>query len=117
MNETVKKVIEKIEKQQEGLKNDAAFVVGEQLKDMVSSEPQIAELLDKDLDVENMSIKNAEKKIKDYADNHRFGKCGFVPAKEADRILREFYGLPGRNEEKAEPEQVSSKVIDLTAFL
>ena len=118
MSEALNSVIAKIEAQQEKCKNDAAFCVGEQLKDMARSDMAVAELLDKDLDIEDMSITNAEKKIKAYADGHRFGKCGFVPPKEADRILREFYGLPGTNETKEEPsEQAGSKVIDLSAFL
>ena len=117
MSEVLDSVIKKVEAQQEGCKDSAAWCVGEQLKDMCKSDEKIAELLDKDLDVETMSIIEAEKKIKAYADNHRKGKCGFVPPVEADRILREFYGLPGRNEEATEPEQVSGKVIDLTAFL
>ncbi len=118
MQDVLNSVIAKIEVQQEKCKNEAAFCVGEQLKDMARSDTAVAELLDKDLDVEDMSITNAEKKIKEYADSHRSGNCGFVPPKEADRILREFYGLPGMDDVKNESsEQVGSKVIDLTAFL
>ena len=110
-------VFEKIDAQQPKVRN-AVWMVGEQLKDMARSDTAVAELLDKDLDVEDMSITNAEKKIKEYADSHRSGNCGFVPPKEADRILREFYGLPGMNETKeGHSEQVGSKVIDLSAFL
>ena len=118
MQDVLNSVIAKIEAQQENCKNEAAFCVGEQLKDMAREDSSVAELLDKDLDVEDMSITNAEKKIKEYADSHRSGNCGFVPPKEADRILREFYGLPGMNETKEEhSEQAGSKVIDLIAFL
>ncbi len=117
MSEVLNSVISKIEAQQAKCNNDAAFCVGEQLKDMARSDTTIAELLDKDLDVEDMSIAMAEKKIKAYADNHRKGKCGFVPPKEADRILREFYGLPGLNDDAQPTEQVGSKVIDLSKFL
>lgn len=118
MSEVLNSVISKIEAQQEKCQNEAAFCVGEQLKDMAREDPSVAELLDKDLDVENMSIMMAEKKIKAYADNHRKGKCGFVSPKEADRILREFYGLPGDGNATEQPsEQAGSKVIDLSAFL
>ncbi len=118
MSDVLNSVISKIEAQQEKCQNEAAFCVGEQLKDMARSNTAIAELLDKDLDVEDMSIMKAENKIKAYADNHRKGNCGFVPPKEADRILREFYGLPGLDDSATRPaEQAGSKVIDLTAFL
>ena len=117
-NEALSNVIAKIEAQQERCKDTAAFCVGEQLKDMARSDSAVAELLDKDLDVESMSIIEAEKKIKAYADSHRKGNCAFVPPKEADRILREFYGLPGMDDVKNESsEQVRSKVIDLSEFL
>ena len=119
MSEVLNSVISKIEAQQEKCQNEAAFCVGEQLKDMAREDSSVAELLDKDLDVEDMSITMAEKKIKAYADSHRKGRCGFVPPTEADRILREFYGLPGGGGEVTEQpsEQEGSKVIDLSAFL
>ena len=119
MQETLDSVVAKIEAQQEKCKDSAAWCVGEQLKDMAREDPSVAELLDKDLDIENMSIVEAEKKIKAYADNHRKGKCGYVPPTESDRILREFYGLPGRGEVKTNQpaEQECSKVIDISSFL
>ena len=43
-----------------------------------------------------MSITEAEKKIKAYADAHKTGSFACVTPAEADRILREFYGLPQR---------------------
>ena len=85
---------EKIEAQQKKEKGrTAAWMVGEQLKDMARREPESAELLDKDLDIPEMSIQAAEKKIKDYADKHKTGNFACVTPIEAERILREFYGL------------------------
>ena len=71
----------------------AIWMVGEQLKDMARREPESAELLDKDLDIPEMSIQQAEKKIKAYADAHKTGSFACVTPVEAERILREFYGL------------------------
>ena len=86
--------VEKIERQQAKEKGrTAAWMVGEQLKDMARREPESAELLDKDLDIPEMSIQQAEKKIKAYADAHKTGSFACVTPVEAERILREFYGL------------------------
>ena len=45
---------------------------------------------------EAMSITEAEKKIKAFADAHKTGGFACVTPEESDRILREFYGLPPR---------------------
>lgn len=96
-------VTEKIEEQQKKVKkNSPAWCVGEQLKDMVRNEPKIGDILSCDLDVAEMSIVEAEKKIKAYADGNRHGSVGFVPPQEADRILRDFYKLPKREKKKTE---------------
>lgn len=71
--------VEKIERQQAKEKGrTAAWMVGEQLKDMARREPESAELLDKDLDIPEMSIQQAEKKIKAYADAHKTGSFACV---------------------------------------
>ncbi len=49
----------------------------------------------KDLTGEGMTIDDAEKKIAEYAKNHQKNKCGVCPPNEVERIIREFYGLPG----------------------
>lgn len=74
-------------------------MVGEQLKDICRMEPASAELICQNLQMEAMSITEAEKKIKDYADGHKTGNFSCVTPVESDRILREFYGLaPARGE-------------------
>lgn len=87
-------VFEKIEKLQaaESVRTDA-WMVGEQLKDICRAEPRSAALIEKDLDVKEMDLRSAAKKIKAYADGHRTGSFACVTPAEAERILREFYGL------------------------
>lgn len=86
--------IEKIEQQQKGLKeNTAPWVVGEQLKE-ICSDPRCAELVGADLDRKGMGLADCEKKIKAYADKHRSGNSACVPPNIAEKIIREFYGLP-----------------------
>ena len=109
-------VIEKIEAQQKALKEGCpAWAVGEQLKDMCREDGRLAELVEKDLDIQEMDISHAEKKIKAYADSHKSGNFAFVPPKEAERILREFYG--GAERETTERPARGSRIRDITDFL
>lgn len=87
-------VFDKIAAQQKGRENTAPWMVGEQLKEICRREPLAAELVDKDLDVKEMSLVECEKKIKAYADSHKKGSCAVVPPNVAEGIIREFYGIP-----------------------
>lgn len=78
------------------------WMVGEQLKDILRTEPHLAELVAQDLDVKEMSLEECEKKIKAFADAHKTGDFACVIPSEAERIIREFYGLPAQGE-AAEP--------------
>ena len=90
-------VYEKISAQQKGAENTPAFMVGEQLKDIIRGNADMEELVMQDLDIEEMSLEKCAAKIKEYADKkHKEikGNCVCVTPIEADRIIREFYGLP-----------------------
>ena len=126
----VEKAIAAIEKQQAEVKERSAqWMVGEQLKDICRHEPGCAELIYQDLQVEKMSITEAEKKIKAFADKNKANGFACVTPVEADRILREFYGLPERFEDGGVPDRGeesqenenrnsgSRKVLDLADFL
>lgn len=87
--------IEKLREQQSKVpERSAPWMVAEQLMDICRREPVCAQLIDQDLDNPDMSVAEAEKKIKAYADGHKTGNFACVTPSEADRILREFYGLP-----------------------
>ena len=75
----------------------AVWMVGEQLKDMLRAEPHLADIVKQDLTVKAMSLAECEKKIKAYADQHKTGNFACVIPSEAERIIREFYGLPARD--------------------
>lgn len=95
MSEIITKAVEKITSQQPKERNEV-WMVGEQLKDFARDNEKDAELILRDLDVEEMSLVEAEKKIKEYADENRSkssGKCVCVPPLVAEEILRKFYGL------------------------
>ena len=123
MTEKQNLAIELIEKQQAKLKEgQASWVVGQQLKEICRHEADAAELLAEDLRNDAMSIVQAEKKIKEYADKHKTGNFSFVSPQKAEEILRKFYALPARGEEKNVPEKAVEapqigQVIDLGDFL
>ena len=93
----LEKAIAAIEKQQGKLKKfSMAHTVGEQLKDILRNQPTAAGIVLQDLENAGMGIVDCEKKIAAYANNHREGSAGCCPPLEADRIIREFYGIPAR---------------------
>ena len=86
-----------IRAQIKGHSGDTVEMVGEQLLDIASGDDAAAEMLLTDLENESMSVENAEKKIRAYADElHKKnkGSCVGVSPKKAEEILRKFYGLP-----------------------
>lgn len=91
----LEKAIAAIESQQKKLAKDCpAFYVGEQLKDIIRTTPRAAEIVLEDLAMKGMGVADCEKKIADYAKAHKSGNCGCCPPQVADRIIRDFYGLP-----------------------
>lgn len=138
MTEMQKKALALIEKQQKGLNEyQPAYMVGEQLKDIIRREPESAEFLAHDLEKPAMGIQDAEKRIKAEADKHKKGGSACVPPWIAEDILRQFYGLPertwGPGKENVKKERVAAasdpsgrlpskgktgigKVIDLADF-
>ena len=115
-------VFEKIEAQQATLKDTApAWMVGEQLKDICRADPCCAEIVAQDLENESMSIVAAAKQIKAHADKQpRVGNCVCVPPHRAERIIREFYGLPELGEAQAARSdnwEPASQLLDLSTLL
>lgn len=114
-------VFEKISQQQAGKEGTTEFFVGEQLKEICYEDPHCAEIVSQDLNNEEMALKKAAQKIKDYADEqHKKNKGNFVcvPPDVAEGILREFYGLPtAKPEEKTQTTEKTKAVIpDLFSF-
>ena len=107
-------VFEKIEEQQERCKDTQAFYVGEHIKEICRESTEIAEIVLQDLSNPELSIIKAEAKIAAYAREHGSKKFGFCPPQEADRILREFYGLPSR---AVSPAPQKAKIVNLLDLL
>lgn len=124
MEDFVAKAVGMIEKQQEEVSpRSAVWMVGQQLKDICRKEPLSAELIAQDLENNAMSIAQAEKRIKAFADDHKTGNFSCVTPQEADGILRKFYGLPERAAAKETPRAADKRQpargmdLDLEALL
>lgn len=76
----------------------APWCVGEQLKDMLRENATGAGIVAMDIDQKGMGLADCEKKIAAFARDHKQGNVGFCGPADADRIIREFYGLPARSE-------------------
>lgn len=114
----VERAISMLEEQQSKVKpRSPQWMVGEQLKDICRHEPQSAELVSQDLENPAMSITEAEKKIKAFADGHKTENFSCVTPAEAENILREFYGLPSPEKEPEPPASAGPGPINLADFL
>lgn len=109
-------VFEKIAAQQKGREDTVVWMLGEQLKDICRREPLAAELVEKDLDVKEMSLTECEKKIRAYADAHKKGNCAVVPPNVAEGIIRKFYGIPEPGGQSVQPETTAG-IVDFASFL
>lgn len=95
-------VFEMIEAQQQGKENTAPWMVGEQLKDICRADPACAAIVAEDLQQKEMSLEACERKIKAWADKQKkTGNCVCVPPNVAEKIIRDFYGLPEAPQEVA----------------
>ena len=107
-----------IEAQQKGHETEPRFMIGEQLKEIAEREPKSAEILEQDLTVKEMSLEAAERKLQEYADKNRGNKRAFcITPIVAERILRDFYGLPQFRKEESASSKPNSAFIDLSSFL
>lgn len=105
---------------QKGLEGTPEYMVGQQLKD-ICRDKACAKIVAEDLKNKSMGLKAAAGRIKAWADDqHRKkgGSCICVPPDVAEKILREFYGLPdAMPEAQAEPvEEPAAPILDLASF-
>ena len=105
---------------QKGLEGTPEYMVGQQLKD-ICKEKACAAIVAEDLKNKSMGLKAAAGRIKAWADDQHKKKGGSricVPQDVAEKILREFYGLPdAMPDAQAEPvEEPSAPVLDLASF-
>ena len=107
-------VLQAIAEEQKKLGDGPAFWVAEQLKDILREAPAAAPIVLEDL-AAGQTVAACEKKIHDYAKTHK----GCCPPKEADRIIREFFGIQAVESRAAAPagQPPARRAISLTDFL
>lgn len=104
--------------EQQGTQKNHVYWLGEHLKDICRTTPGAWDLVAVDLEMPSKSLTDLEKEIN--ANAKKNGGCSPFP--EADKIVREFYGLPLRDEVPtpaiAEPAPtVQRNALRLTDFL
>ena len=114
-------VYDKISELQEKLDPEScAFEIGEQLKDICRRDPACEAILLEDLQNPAMGLKTADKMLYDWGKKQAKGKGGYgISGRQAEKLLREFYGLPeaGAAAPAAETPRAESMVLDLSSFL
>lgn len=113
-------VFEKIGNQQKGKEGQPSYMVGEQLKDICRREPESGAMIEKDLDT--ITLDTVANKIKARADElhkKQKGNCVCITPMEAERIIRQAYGLPGAAQMEAQEQQKKADpdFLDLADFL
>ena len=114
------KLFDLIAEQQRGHENKPRVMIGEQLKEIAEREPISAELLERDLEIKEMNLEAAEKHFQAYSDKQSGKKGTFcITPVVAEKLLREFYGLPIPEENAPEKKEADSSAgyIDLSSFL
>lgn len=85
--------VNRISAQQEAVgRRGPVYWCGEQLKDICRATAGAAELVAADVGQPGMGIADCEKKIREHFQKNRPGEADGAEA--ADKIIREFYGLP-----------------------
>lgn len=114
MSGTYTRLEEKIRAQQ-GAEGTDVWMIGEQILEIAEREPASAELLEKDLEVAAMSLPEAAKAMKAFADEKHSkvkGNCVCVTPKEADGVLRKFYGLPEKTDTPVIEKGMSAEPVE-----
>ena len=114
---TLAETLAMIEEQQKALTPDAApWCVGEQLKDIIKETPELAPIVGDDLDKKGFALTDCEKKIAAFAKKNAKNGVGFCGPAQADKIIREFYGLTNITPTPAEQPQ-RRRIINLADFM
>lgn len=113
----INKLAELLDEKIKGKEYSPVGACGCHIKDIGSENEHNAEIIYTDLTEGGMKIEDVEAKIRAFADKHRNGKIGFCPPKEADRIIREHFGLlPADKTETVSAPVSNSDTIDLYSF-
>lgn len=103
-----------IVRKQQG-KRGPVWMCGEQLLEMIAQDEDATKLVLDDLTHGGMSLEKCEKKIRKFAR----GNGGCCTGSEAEKIIREYFGLQKAEAASKDPETAAAPagdVIELEAF-
>ena len=108
--------------EQQGQKGTAVYMVGEQLKDICrAGGSEVCDMVLKDLENPEMTLAKCEEEIQAFADElykKLKGNKVCVPPDEAERIIKEFYGISDvANSQTPAKVDTNSGFLDLADFL
>ena len=106
-NPYLQEATEIIRKQQG--KRGPVWMCGEQLLEMIAPDEAAAKLVLDDLRHGGMSLEECERKIKQFATGH--GGC--CTGSEAEKIIREYFGLQKAEAASKEPETAAAPAGDV----
>lgn len=106
------KVCELVKAQQGTDEYSHIFNMGEQLKEICRDDPKAAELVAHDLESGGMSLKELENRFDKFAREHKQGSQSCISPRRAEKLIREFYSLPVKQDQKPSGGKVLS-LLDL----
>lgn len=103
----------KIGELQAGMKKGShAWCIGEQLKEICRREPESSRLVEQDLENKEMGLEACARKFEEWAAKNREGNRACITQWQAEKLIREFYGLP-----EPAAEETRSRLVDLLDYL
>lgn len=110
-HEILQEVTELVRKQQGG-KRGPVWMCGEQLLEMIGQDTATAKLVLDDMQHGGLSLTDCEKKIKAFAQKN-WNVC---TGPEAEKIIRDYFGLPERGPAKKPALEPAAEEISLEDF-
>ena len=112
MDKEILQVLTELVRKQQGGKRGPVWMCGEQLLEMIGRDAEAAKLVLDDMQHGGLSLDGCEKGIRMFAKKN--GNCCTGP--EAEKIIRDYFGLPERDAEKKPELEPAAGVISLEDF-